>query len=109
MNHSNINTQHLSRQIAVHEVAQLLDCTPETVLDKAAAGQLAAVKFGRSWVFLRDALFEGLKLTALKNLEPKNKPGKLSDTGPTVGQRMLQKQPQRTVRQRVRPVLADMV
>ena len=52
------------------EVAELLQCTEETVLEKAACGLLAAVKYGRSWVFLRSALFEGLHRTALDNLKP---------------------------------------
>ncbi|MFD0879499.1 helix-turn-helix domain-containing protein [Variovorax dokdonensis] len=58
--------------ISASEVATLLDCTKETVLDKAAAGQLAAIKYGRSWVFLRDALFEGLHQVALSNLKPRS-------------------------------------
>lgn len=55
--------------MTLQEVAKLLQCTEETVIDKAGTGKLAAVKFGRSWVFLRSALMEGLHLTALSNLK----------------------------------------
>lgn len=49
------------------EVAQLLDCEPRTVQEKARTGELPAVKFGRSWRFPRSALLQSLHELALKN------------------------------------------
>lgn len=53
------------------EVAAILDCEPGTVEDKARAGELPAVKFGRSWIFPRTALLECLHKQALENTKPK--------------------------------------
>ena len=47
------------------EVAALLDCEPKTVEMKVRAGELPGVKFGRSWVFPRDALMQRLNDMAL--------------------------------------------
>jgi hypothetical protein len=33
-----------------NEVAEILDCEPATVKEKARNGELPAVKFGRSWL-----------------------------------------------------------
>ena len=49
------------------EVAELLDCEPKTVQEKARLGKLPAVKFGRSWRFPRSALMEALHKLALEN------------------------------------------
>lgn len=53
------------------EVAAILDCEPCTVEDKARAGELPAVKYGRSWIFPRTALLECLHKQALENTKPK--------------------------------------
>ena len=50
-----------------HEVAEILDCEPATVKEKARNGELPAVKFGRSWRFPRSALMEALHQKALAN------------------------------------------
>lgn len=55
------------------EVAELLDCEPKTVQEKARLGELPAVKFGRSWIFPRTALLEVLHHKALQNA-PKKAP-----------------------------------
>lgn len=61
------------------EVAAILDCEPGTVEDKARAGELPAVKYGRSWIFPRTALLECLHKQALENTKPKNsKPASLA-------------------------------
>lgn len=38
------------------EVAELLGCTEETVVERIASGDIPALKFGRSWVVPRGAL-----------------------------------------------------
>ena len=53
------------------EVAVILDCEPGTVEDKARAGELPAVKYGRSWIFPRTALLECLHKQALENTKPR--------------------------------------
>lgn len=50
-----------------NEVAEILDCEPSTVQEKARAGELPAVKFGRSWRFPRAALMEALHKKAMEN------------------------------------------
>ena len=47
------------------EVADMLDCEPVTVEDKARSGELPAVKIGRSWLFPREALMQRLNQMAL--------------------------------------------
>jgi excisionase family DNA binding protein len=49
------------------EVAQILGCDTKTVQEKASAGELPAVKFGRSWRFPRAALLQVLNDLALGN------------------------------------------
>lgn len=49
------------------EVAEILDCEPVTVEEKARTGELPGVKFGRSWIFPRTALLECLNAKALEN------------------------------------------
>ena len=48
--------------------AELLDCSTETVQEKARNGELPAVKYGRSWVFPRQALLDVLNRKALENV-----------------------------------------
>lgn len=42
------------------EVEAMLDCTGNTVVERIQAGELAAIKIGRSWIFPRDAFHESL-------------------------------------------------
>lgn len=56
-------------KMTIEEVAAFLECTVETVEIGARTRRLAAVKHGRSWIFLRSALIEGLRQEALGNLE----------------------------------------
>lgn len=56
------------------EVADLLDCEPSTVEEKARTRELPAVKIGRSWLFPRQALMQRLNEMALaqpETLRPK--------------------------------------
>lgn len=55
------------------EVAEILDCEPKTIQEKARLGELPALKFGRSWRFPRTALLEALHAKALAN-KPKAAP-----------------------------------
>lgn len=56
------------------EVAEILDCEPVTVEEKARTGELPGVKFGRSWIFPRTALLECLHTKALENTKPRTQP-----------------------------------
>lgn len=55
------------------QVAAILDCEPQTVQEKARAGQLPGIKFGRSWIFPKSALIQRLHEMALEN-KPKLRP-----------------------------------
>lgn len=44
----------------LQSAATLLHCHPETIRQKAEAGELPAAKVGRSWVFIKDDLLEYL-------------------------------------------------
>lgn len=52
------------------EVANLLDCEPSTVEEKARNHELPGVKIGRSWLFPRQALMQRLNEMALARPEP---------------------------------------
>lgn len=49
------------------EVADMLGCEPGTINERAASGDLPAIKFGRSWRFPREALLKVLNEKALAN------------------------------------------
>jgi excisionase family DNA binding protein len=42
------------------QAAQLLRCSVDTVRDRADAGELPGLKYGRDWVFPREALLEAV-------------------------------------------------
>jgi len=52
-----------------YAAAELLDCEPSTVQEKARNGELPAVKYGRSWRFPKSALLEALHAKAMANLD----------------------------------------
>jgi excisionase family DNA binding protein len=56
------------------EAAELFDCEPSTIQEKARNGELPGVKIGRSWRFPRTALLEVLHTKALANMQPKKEP-----------------------------------
>lgn len=62
------------RLLTAREVAELLDCTQQTVEIAARDGRLPGLQFGRSWLFPQDALVEALRLQALANLKGKPLP-----------------------------------
>jgi excisionase family DNA binding protein len=45
---------------SMEEVTALLGCSEETVVARIDAGELAALKYGRGWVFPREAFVESL-------------------------------------------------
>ncbi|MNL84786.1 Helix-turn-helix domain protein [compost metagenome] len=51
-------------------MADLLDCEPSTVEEKARNHELPGVKIGRSWLFPRQALMQRLNEMALAKPEP---------------------------------------
>lgn len=51
------------------QLAQALGCTPETVRAGAQVGVLPGLKFGRSWVFPREATLEALNRAARQQAE----------------------------------------
>lgn len=50
----------------ISEVAQLLECEPETIAERIKHGDLPGVKFGRSWVIPGQALDQRLNELALE-------------------------------------------
>ena len=56
--------------LTVDQLAQLLDCTAETIEERTRARDLPGVKYGRSWVYPRDAVLEVLRRQALAHVRP---------------------------------------
>lgn len=52
--------------LSVDEVAELLRCEPETIELKARNRTLPGLKFGRPWIFPREALLQFLAREALE-------------------------------------------
>lgn len=57
------------QRYTVAQAAELLECTPETVVERITAGQLPAVKFGRGWIIPAQALDQRLNELALQQAE----------------------------------------
>lgn len=55
----------------VAQVADLLQCTEETVVERINAGELPGAKFGRGWVIPADALRVRLNEIALEHAKTK--------------------------------------
>lgn len=60
----------MNEVLTVSETATLLDCSEDQVQLLARQKQLPAVKFGRDWVFPRQALLLALNNKALENIGP---------------------------------------
>lgn len=56
--------------LTVDQVAQLLDCTGDTVEARTRERRLPGVQYGRSWIYPRDALLEVLRVQALAHVQP---------------------------------------
>lgn len=67
--------------LSVRQVADLLCCSAETIEDKARRGNIPGIKFGRSWMFPREALLGRLNVMALQNAEAEPQHG-LPDATP---------------------------
>lgn len=57
------------RLLTAAQVAELLQCTTQTVEIAARDGRLPGIQYGRAWQFPEDALIEALRLQALANLK----------------------------------------
>lgn len=57
--------------LTVDQVAELLDCTGDTVETRTRERRLPGVQYGRSWVYPREALLEVLRVQALAHVQPK--------------------------------------
>lgn len=64
--------------LCVSAVAELLDCTPETVRVMARDGTLPGFKPGRDWVFPAGALMRRLDEIALEQAQQRREPRKPS-------------------------------
>lgn len=60
----------LPEVLTVAQLAELLDCTQETVEDRTRERTLPGLKFGRSWIYPREAVLEVLRLQALAHVRP---------------------------------------
>jgi hypothetical protein len=52
--------------LTIEQVAELLQCDPDTAAVQFNAGQLPGVKFGRRWVIPAQAFYERLHVLALE-------------------------------------------
>ena len=77
------------------QVAELLDCEPTTIQEKARNGDLPAVKFGRSWIFPKTALLQSLHQDAMRNRTPARLPSGQVFGFALVTPNQRQRQPQR--------------
>lgn len=66
MTHAGASAGVLAETFTMEEVAALLECTPETIVARIESGDLAGVKFGRSWIFPRAAFLQRLNEHALE-------------------------------------------
>ncbi|MBI4985599.1 MAG: helix-turn-helix domain-containing protein [Rhodocyclales bacterium] len=56
--------------LTVEKVAQLLKCEVGTVQEKTRRGDLPGLKFGRHWIYPRDAFLEAINAMARAKREP---------------------------------------
>jgi excisionase family DNA binding protein len=52
--------------LTVTEAAKVLQCTDDTVRERALRGDLPGIKFGRDWVFPADTFYQALATLALE-------------------------------------------
>lgn len=80
----------------VAQVAELLQCTEETVVERINAGELPGAKFGRGWIIPADALRVRLNEIALEHAKNRRQgpaPAKRKPI-PALPIRALQRDPQ---------------
>jgi len=56
--------------LTVAQLAELLDCGTETIEDRTRERQLPGIKYGRSWVYPREAVLQVLQQQALAHVRP---------------------------------------
>jgi excisionase family DNA binding protein len=66
----------------VSQVAELLECTEETVVERINAGELPGAKFGRGWVIPADALRVRLNEIALEHASQRRQGAQPPAAGP---------------------------
>lgn len=64
------------------QVTKILKCVEETVVARIITGELAAVKYGRSWIFPREAFLQSLNRAALESAQSRRNAGR-SETSAT--------------------------
>lgn len=81
--------------LKAEEVAKLLCCDDNTIEEKARQGKLPGLKFGRGWVFPRDALIETINQMAKQEAETRRtgKPTQPAAIATTPNNRRTGKQP----------------
>lgn len=57
----------------LEEAAVILDCQPETAVERIVSGELPGIKFGRSWILPRDAFSQRLNEIALEESAQRRK------------------------------------
>lgn len=68
----------------IEEAAELLECTPETVAERIAIGDLPAVKFGRGWIIPAQALDQRLNELALQQAAERRSKREAGASAPVV-------------------------
>jgi excisionase family DNA binding protein len=64
-----MTTTTLVHMLTPDDVAALFGCTPDTVRERAASGELPGLKFGRDWCFPAAALYETLCTLAVEQAQ----------------------------------------
>jgi len=72
----------LPELFSVDLFAQLLDCSAGAVEEATRDGRLPGVKYGRSWVYPREAALQVLNAQALENLRRTAEDGALEKRAP---------------------------
>ena len=62
------------RTISAEALAEVLECTLETINSEAARGALPGLKIGRGWIFPTEALEESLNERARREAEKRRQP-----------------------------------
>lgn len=60
----------LPEVLTVAQVAELLDCSADTIEQRTRDRQLPGLQYGRSWVYPREALLDVLRQQALAHVRP---------------------------------------
>lgn len=65
-----MSASRLPELLTAIEVAALLRCEPETIEERTRRRELPGLRFGRSWMYPREALIQVLNKLAMQQLEP---------------------------------------